>query len=46
MSLSGSLDEEHQPTVIISEMIAVDELPQRFLVAVGEQQVTMEAAAR
>ena len=42
MSLSGSLDEEHFPTVIVGDMIAVDELPAVFIVAVGDARVTVK----
>ena len=42
MSLSGSLDEDHLPTVTVGDMIAVDKLPPSFIVAIGDQQVTVK----
>ncbi len=42
MSLSGFVDAERLPAVTIGDMIAVEELPQRFIVAIDDQQIIVE----
>ena len=42
MILSGFMDEESFPTVTVGDMIAVEALPESFIVTVGDQQVTVK----